>query len=312
MPRNLLLPFIAAILIAGAAAVAAALQPDATTATTTLDPEEQAFLNLLNQYRQQNGRGALSVNPNIQDAAEWMSADMGANNYFSHTDSLGRDPFQRMAAFGYDYNTWKGENIAAGTSSAQVVFNLWKDSPGHNANMLNSNYKVLGIARVYSAGSPYGWYWTNDFGGYQPPSSSPTPAPTPAPTPSSTAAPSADPDGDGFTNALEAHIGTNPNDPCGNDGWPADLSPDNYLNVADFHSFMFPLRQNGSLNKMHHTVPDPSDPALVRWDLDGDNEVTIADLNALNPATLASTARPPMFGGQPAFFTNIGQCPFPP
>ena len=77
---------------------------------------------------------------------------MGANNYFSHTDSLGRDPFQRMAAFGYNYNTWKGENLAAGADTAQGAFNLWKNSPGHNANMLNANFKVIGIARVYSAG----------------------------------------------------------------------------------------------------------------------------------------------------------------
>jgi hypothetical protein len=35
-------------------------------------------------------------------------------------------------------------------------------------------------------------------------------------------------------------------------------------------------------------------------------------LNALNPAVNAPTARPPMFGGLPAFFTNGGQCPYPP
>ena len=38
--------------------------------------------------------------------------------YFSHTDSLGRDPWTRMCYFGYCYNTWKGENIAAGYVTA--------------------------------------------------------------------------------------------------------------------------------------------------------------------------------------------------
>src|SRR5574341_1868070 len=160
-----------------------------------LDGEEQAFLGLINQYRAQNGLGQLSISNQLTSASLWMSQDMGANGYFSHIDSLGRDPWTRMAAFGYNYNTWKGENLAAGTSSAQTAFNLWKDSPGHNANMLGANYVAIGIARRYTAGSPYGWYWTTDFGGFLssplPPQSSatPTPAPTATPTPAPTATP---------------------------------------------------------------------------------------------------------------------------
>jgi hypothetical protein len=30
--------------------------------------------------------------------------------------------------------------------------------------MLHSSYQQIGIARVYTAGSPYGWYWVTDFG----------------------------------------------------------------------------------------------------------------------------------------------------
>jgi hypothetical protein len=109
-------------------------------------------------------------------------------------------------------------------------------------------------------------------------------------------------------------------DPCGNNGWPADLiNNDNILNIGDFNSFLFPLRSlddgHGTFNKFGHTVPD-SDPNIARWNLDpagpGAATINIGDLNALNPSVLASTARPPMFGGLPAFFTNGGQCPYPP
>src|SRR3990172_6122238 len=167
-----------------------------TTAATTLSADEQAFANLINSYRQANGLGTLSIDSSIQDAARWMSQDMGAKNYFSHTDSLGRDPFQRMADFGYNYNTWKGENLAAGYSTAQAAFDAWKASAGHNANMLNPNYKVMGIAMVYTAGSSYGWYWTNDFGGWvanpsPPPQQTPTVTPPRTPTPTRTATPTA-------------------------------------------------------------------------------------------------------------------------
>src|SRR5690606_28843949 len=60
---------------------------------------------------------------------------------------------------------WNGENLASGqpVASATAAFELWRTSPGHNANMLNGSYVQIGIARVYNAASPYGWYWATDF-----------------------------------------------------------------------------------------------------------------------------------------------------
>ena len=125
-------------------------------------------------------------------------------------------------------------------------------------------------------------------------------------------------DGDGFTGTAEAVLLTDPQDPCGNNGWPAELTgSDNSLNIGDFNSFLFPLRGDGSFNKFGHTIPDPGDAAISRWNLDSnDASISIGDLNALNPAVEAPTSRPPMFGGQPAFFANAGSgpgvCPWPP
>jgi hypothetical protein len=93
-----------------------------------------------------------------------------------------------MDQMGYTYNTWRGENLVAGTETAQYAFNLWKDSPGHNANMLGSHYTVIGIARAFSPTSDYGWYWATEFGGAggstpAPPAPAPTQAPAPPPPP---------------------------------------------------------------------------------------------------------------------------------
>jgi uncharacterized protein YkwD len=165
-----------------------ALSPGTAAA---LDSEETAVLHLINQYRAANGLGALSLNGKLNEAARWMSNDMAGNNYFSHTDSLGRDPFTRLSDFGYTYNTWKGENLAAGVSGAQAAFDLWKGSPGHNANMLNPHFTVAGIARAYGPGSTFGWYWTTNFGGQgdPPPPAAPPPAPEPAAAPVQTPPP---------------------------------------------------------------------------------------------------------------------------
>ena len=177
---HLLLTALLAVVVALVVVVGA---PRGAEADPGIDGEEQAFLDIINSYRSQNGLGTLSLNIELNNAADWMSNDMVANNYFSHTDSLGRDPFQRMADFGYDYNTWKGENLAAGVDTGQRAFDLFKGSPGHNANMLNANFKVIGIARVYGEGTTYGWYWSTDFGGQTstPPPAEPTAEPPPPP-----------------------------------------------------------------------------------------------------------------------------------
>jgi uncharacterized protein YkwD len=140
-----------------------------------LDNEEAAFLTLINQYRAEHGVGPLEVSPSLQNSSKWMSTDMATKNYASHTDSLGRDPRQRIAAFHYTGGTW-GENIAAGFPDAQNALHEWETACdadatgrctyGHRNNMLNPRFKVIGIGRAFKAGSRYmGWYWTTDFGG---------------------------------------------------------------------------------------------------------------------------------------------------
>jgi len=158
-----------------AAAVAVALQAggggtrpaealtNCTVSSAGLDSEEQAFLTLINNYRAQNGRSALTTSANLSRAAAWHATDMAAKSYFSHTDSLGRSVGTRVAQC--DGLPSNGENIAAGTvkDTAAEAFEMWRNSSGHNANMLNGSYRQIGIARVYNANSPYKWYWVTDF-----------------------------------------------------------------------------------------------------------------------------------------------------
>lgn len=145
------------------------------------DNEETAFLTLINNYRAGYGLPALTMSNSLYNASENHSWDMAAYNYFSHTGRNGSTPWDRIRAAGYTYNTYLGENLAAGYVDAQSVFTAWRNSPGHNANMLSANFRAIGVGRVYNGGSTYGWYWTTDFGGVSedntPPSVS-VPAPT--------------------------------------------------------------------------------------------------------------------------------------
>ncbi len=129
------------------------------------DNEEMEFLNLLNEYRSQHGQQKLRVSVALTHAAGWMSRDMARKNYFNHIDRYFRSPFRRMIQSGYPDSALMGENIAAGNNDAETTFLQWKNSPGHNANMLNDKYKVIGISRYLNSFSKYKWYWTTDFGG---------------------------------------------------------------------------------------------------------------------------------------------------
>ena len=131
------------------------------------DAEEQAFLVLINDHRAQNSLPPLSVSITLSRASTWKSRDLGENAYFGHDDTpIGRTWSTRVRDCGYSYNTYIGENIAAGYGTAAQVFEGWRNSPGHNSNMLGSNYTTIGIGRVVVPGSPYGTYWTTVFGGY--------------------------------------------------------------------------------------------------------------------------------------------------
>ncbi|MEJ2156494.1 MAG: CAP domain-containing protein [Desulfobacteraceae bacterium] len=138
--------------------------PIAFTAKTR-SSETRRFLVLINRYRARKGLRPLKIDKHLQRAAQWMSDDMAAKNYLGHRDSIGRDPFKRMAAFGYGYNTDKAENVAAGQKTADEVLQSWQSSKGHNRNMLDPHFTVIGIGFSYGKKSRYSWYWATSFGG---------------------------------------------------------------------------------------------------------------------------------------------------
>lgn len=149
-------------------------QPGASAVTTLsssassycADSQEQALLKLINDYRKQNGVAALTLSQSLGAAADHHSASMANNNYVSH-DLIPEDITwsQNLKNHGYGYTTYRGENIAAGNSSASATFAQWKASSTHNANMLSTKYKAIGLGRASNSKSQYTWYWTADFGG---------------------------------------------------------------------------------------------------------------------------------------------------
>ena len=129
------------------------------------DSQEAKFLSLINSYRRNNGLASLKLSRTLGAAAEHHSIDMARNNRFSHTLRNGTSWSQNILDHGYSVSGTMAENIAAGNSSAQATFDQWRASSGHNRNMLNPNFRAIGIGRASKSTSRYGWYWTTTFGG---------------------------------------------------------------------------------------------------------------------------------------------------
>lgn len=107
--------------------------------------------------------GPLTMQAQLRQAARCHSADMGENNFFSHTGSDGSDPGARIRRAGYAPRTW-GENIAAGYSTVTDVVQGWMDSPGHCRNIMNDSFNETGVGYGNYPGTMYRHYWTQTFG----------------------------------------------------------------------------------------------------------------------------------------------------
>ncbi len=116
---------------------------------------EQQMLDLINAERAKVGVDPLTFNDNLNGASEEHSKWMLQTNTFSHTGPGGNSADQRMEAAGYklEGNALAGENIgwqsergAPGLADDVVqVHQGLMDSPGHRANILNPDYKEIGI-----------------------------------------------------------------------------------------------------------------------------------------------------------------------
>ena len=130
-----------------------------TTPTPPTNPENpgvsNVMLTLINAERAAEGIQPLTWNSQLVEAAERHSSDMARNNFLDHVGSDGSTFDQRIAATGYRLITG-GENIAVGFTSEDSVMQAWMNSPGHRANILNSNFREVGVSRI-------GDYWTQNF-----------------------------------------------------------------------------------------------------------------------------------------------------
>lgn len=113
---------------------------------------EKSMLERHNQTRTRHGLKALCVSGALTSAARAHSQDMLNKDYASHYSLSGESVKQRLVRYGYILSGYSyyaiGENIAWGCGShgsPGYIFDWWMHSPAHRSNILNKNFRQVGI-----------------------------------------------------------------------------------------------------------------------------------------------------------------------
>ena len=114
--------------------------------------EARKMLSMVNGKRKEAGIGNLSWSLELEEAAMQRAAEINA--YFAHTRPNGESCFT-ISDRAY------GENISFGYINAESAFQGWWESPGHKANMMNKDFKSVGIASFKLGNATY---WVQLFG----------------------------------------------------------------------------------------------------------------------------------------------------
>ncbi len=120
-----------------------------------LNAVEDEVLRLCNIEREKQGLAPLVMEEKLRGIARIKSAEMLENNFFDHNSPISGSPSNLMKINGYTNWTASGENIQMSQGrdktsvTASYIVGQWMNSPGHRANILNKEFKKIGVGIVF-------------------------------------------------------------------------------------------------------------------------------------------------------------------
>lgn len=123
------------------------------------EDSENKMLELVNQERTSRGLKALKMDDALRRLARAHSKDMFERGYFAHVNPDGKDPFDRMKDAGIVFRV-AGENLAL-APNVELAHQGLMNSPGHRANILTAEFKLVGIGCI--DGGSYGKMFSQEF-----------------------------------------------------------------------------------------------------------------------------------------------------
>ena len=108
---------------------------------------DENVIKYVNEARKKEGLAGLEASPKLKEVATLKANDMVTRKYFAHTSPQGLTPWYWFEKVGYDYR-YAGENLAINFITAEEQQKAWMNSPTHRKNILNVDYKEIGVAVV--------------------------------------------------------------------------------------------------------------------------------------------------------------------
>jgi hypothetical protein len=102
------------------------------------------IVELTNEERDSGSLTELVRNPLLDAAATLKAQDMAKNSYFAHYSPAGVSPWYWFDTAGYNY-LHAGENLAVHFTESGEVVDAWMKSPSHRANIMNGQYREIGV-----------------------------------------------------------------------------------------------------------------------------------------------------------------------
>lgn len=136
------------------------------------DRARAAMYCLINARRKEAGRGKMTVNRKLSNAANGFAAQMVSEQFFSHVDPSGVGLVERIGRSDYlsGYEVWAlGENIGWGSGtlgSPKAMMDAFMASPAHRRNILSRRLRNVGVGvkTGIPVGGRFGATYVQEFG----------------------------------------------------------------------------------------------------------------------------------------------------
>lgn len=120
---------------------------------------DDRMVDAVNRQRKQAGCSPVRLHGALDRAAQKHSSAMARTRRLTHTGADGSSPADRMRAAGYRVGS-AGENVAAGSDTAEAAVTVWMRSAPHRDILLTCRYTHAGVGRAKGSGGPW---WTLDL-----------------------------------------------------------------------------------------------------------------------------------------------------
>ncbi|MDX5594935.1 CAP domain-containing protein [Pseudovibrio sp. SPO723] len=152
--------FAAMSMVLGACAIA----PDEPAYYRSLEAsdamiDQQVAAQMISGYREQHGLGPVRVDAKLTSLAEAKAKDLAVSGGSNVSGREGEALARRMSQIG-EGDTYAVENTSAGYRRWAEAFSGWRDSPKHQAVMLDPDITRIGIATAYAPSSKYKVFWS--------------------------------------------------------------------------------------------------------------------------------------------------------